>query len=448
MVSGPGMVRRAGLVDDQGSGNRIMISGESERGSAAGREARLSKLSVARRRSFILIAVFMSVALVFGTLEIGCRVSEVISAKQHYRRGEGGIWLPDPRWGWKPAQGHFAEGTAEFTVEGQINSLHMNDLSFDSAAEADRVRVLTLGDSHTYAVGVSTTQTWVKVLERRLNDAAGGVFFRTLNAAAPGYSLHQYLMRLVDQGPGIRPQYVLVGLSYATDFYDLLPPERGGWIYGGDLPRHYFDFNQDGRLIEKVWELTVRDPAQTEGRSKGTLSAQTIRQVLDRFAIFRILRRSKLALFVGSRLRIGGQSLWPNMDVVLEREVRPEHEYQNRLAFALLTKIKEESRRLGAQLIVVGIPYLPQVYDDVWRGTFGGSDRYSRTAAMERVARFCVESDIPYVDTLAAFQQRVKQQGRWMHFRRDAHPTPEGHEVIADAVISAGVIDVGGSTQW
>ena len=45
-----------------------------------------------------------------------------------------------------------------------------------------------------------------------------------------------------------------------------------------------------------------------------------------------------------------------------------------------------------------------------------------------------------YVDTLDAMRRTHEQTGRWLHHRRDAHPNPEGHEVIADAIVQAGFI--------
>jgi hypothetical protein len=102
--------------------------------------------------------------------------------------------------------------------------------------------------------------------------------------------------------------------------------------------------------------------------------------------------------------------------------------------------MKAEADRLGAELIVVGIPYLPQVYDDLWQSTYGRDDRYSRTASIERVASYCKKLGIPYIDTLNALQIKNKELGRWLHYPKDAHPTVEGHLVITDEVVKTRVI--------
>lgn len=362
--------------------------------------------------------------------EAGFYLLERRALAQTFHHGPGRAHLPDPRWGWKPSTGTFESGSAEFRAVGNINELIMNGPSYEPQAEARRTRILVLGDSHTFAVGVSLQETWPQALEALL-----GPDVRTYNAAYPGYNLHQYLLRLKDQGPALKPHYVVVGLSYATDLYDLLPADRGGWTYAERMERDYFDFDAAGKLTQRHWK---EEPSAGPTPLSPAIRA---RRFLEHFASFRYLRRSKLALFLGSKLRFQGQSLWPNMEVVLEREVSPAHAYQWRLLFALLGEIQEECRRQGAKLVIVGIPYLPQVYDEVWDATFGGNAKFSKTAAIERVTDWCKSRSIVYVDTLDAFRSAAKASGRWLHFRLDAHPNAEGHSVIARTLLESGAIE-------
>ena len=384
-----------------------------------------------RRFVFATITVVLSTAAALVICEALFRVMEYRENAKSSYVGPGGRPVPDPRWGWKPSQGSFHSTTAEYDARGSVNELWMNDEPYDAAGDEKRVRVLALGDSHTYAVGVSDTETWPKVLQNKLN-AAGADRYRVYNASAFGYSMHQYVLRLMDQGPALHPQYVVLGLSYATDLYDLLPPEHGGWVYGNNTARDYFDFEQNV-LAVRHWE-----PNGSAPEAKRT--AQVIRRGLDNLATFRYLRRSSLALFVGSHVKIDGESLWPNMDVVFEKNVPPEHEYQSRLFAALLGLAKQECDRQHAQLIVVGIPYLPQVYDEIWTSTFGENQAFSRTAASERVQSECRKLGITYVDIAEPMRSKSKLLGHWLHFRKDAHPTAEGHQVIADAIYRARAI--------
>ncbi|MBY0523148.1 MAG: hypothetical protein K2R98_07100 [Gemmataceae bacterium] len=392
------------------------------------------KKSWVRALVFRLVSLSLSLLASFVVVEIIFRLLEHGEQSQTFTEGPGGAWVADARWGWKPAKGTFRVGTPEFVASGTINELHMNDLPPQPGDEA-KTRVLVLGDSHTFAVGVSQHEAWPKRLEHKLNGDDNLPRYRTYNAACPGYSVHQYLLRLADQGPLLKPHYVVAGFSYATDLYDLLPPDRGGWIYGDDKERDYFDLDESGTLVEKHSE-----PTRASGSESRSLPAVTIRRTLGSFATFRYLRRSNTALWVGSHVKVGGNTLWPNMDVVLEQEIAEKHRYQWELLYALLLRLQKETQKQNARLVIVGIPYLPQVYDEIWNVTFGNNERYSRTAAIERLSAWCQSHDIVYVDTCDAFRTKVSELGRWLHHRKDAHPTAEGQDLIAQVLIDATVL--------
>ncbi len=383
-----------------------------------------------RRLVFGLIALLLGLGLASILAEAAFRILE---ARELSRTSfEGAHWVDDPHWGWKPAPGDYLHRTPEYVAAGRVNAHFMNDREENLAGDVAKTRVLILGDSHTFATGISTTQTWAKQLEQQLNAAAGSDIFRTFNAGTTGYSLHQYLSRLRDDGPRLKPHYVVVGLSYATDFYDLLPPGRGGWIYGGDRERDYFDFDEQGKLVPKHWIPARQEAAKEYGHN--LTFAMSVRRLCDQSATFRQLRRSKFMLMIGARVRVGGQSLWPNMEIVMEKEISPAHEYQHRLFKALLQGLKTEADRQGAKLIVTGIPYLPQVYDDLRKATFP-SERYDPEATTRRVSRYCQDLGIGFVDAQTPMRELHQKTGRWLHFLKDAHPTAEGHQVIAEAVL-------------
>lgn len=373
----------------------------------------------------------MSLAVLEGTF----RVLE--AREQRQSSFVGSHWVDDSRWGWKHEPGDYDHRTPEFAAVGRVNAHFMNDREEKLAEDVHKTRVLVLGDSHTFATGISTTQTWAKQLEFQLNLATGSNVFRTFNAGVTGFSLHQYLGRLRDDGPRLKPHYVIVGLSYATDFYDLLPPGRGGWIYGGDRERDYFDLDEQGKLVPKHWAPANKQAAHEYGQTLNL--ASSMRQLLGRSATFRQLRRSKLMLMIGSRLRVGGQSLWPNMEIVMEKEISSIHEYQHRLFRALLEGIKIEAEQQGAKLIVVGIPYLPQVYEDLRKATFP-SAKYDAEATTRRVATYCREIGVGFVDAQTPMRAKHQQTGRWLHFPKDAHPTVEGHQVIAESILTSRLV--------
>jgi lysophospholipase L1-like esterase len=384
------------------------------------------------------VAVCASLLLSALVVEGAFRILE--RGRRNTETGDGCWVVPDARWGWRLPTGTCTVHTFEFTVHSSTNSLSMNDEPFVPEQDLSKTRVLALGDSHTQAVGVNTSEAWPKVLQHSLETSTGEPF-RVYNSGTAGYSLHQYLLRLIDQGPIVKPDYVVVGLSLATDLFDLLPPERGGWAYFGTFERDYFDFDASGALTPRHWSPQPVAMASVQRSSAEPLvSVRRVRRGLEHVATFRYLRHSNLALTIGATVRIGGQSLWPNMDSVLERDISPEHEYSWRLAFALLDRINSETKKLHAQLVVLIIPYLPQVYDDTWQRTFGTNPRYSRTASIDRLQAWLTSRGISSVDTTPALRAAVTAKGHWLHYQYDAHPTAEGQAVIASSVMKQGVI--------
>ena len=122
----------------------------------------------------------------------------------------------------------------------------------------------------------------------------------------------------------------------------------------------------------------------------------------------------------------------------MEREVSPQHEYNHRLFRALLAQLKSQSALNGARLVVVGVPYLPQVYEGLMGWAFSG-DRFDARASSRRLQTYCSELGITYVDVLDQMRAAVERSGgRWVHFPLDGHPTIEGHTIIAEAVAAAG----------
>lgn len=396
-----------------------------------------SRYPVAMRTVLVLGGLLLGSAMAEGLF----RVLEFRNSLQSGADGAGCGVSAHERWGWRLNVGECRYRDPEFVVTLTNNSLFMNDEPYSPGADNTNTRILALGDSHTQAIGVSTPETWPKILQRDLNRGFGDGSFRVYNAGTGGYSLHQYLLRLIDQGPLLKPHYVVVGFGFASDLYDLLPPSHGGWVFYEQFQRTYFDFDEAGKLVEKHWAPSpiLASTDVTKLSPPPESAAKRMRGLLQNFATFRYMRRSNLALAIGAQVRLGGESLWPSMEIVLEKEVSPQNEYNWRLAKALLERIEEETTKLGAQLVVLGIPYLPQVYDEIWQSTFGDNPKYAREAGINRLREWLESRQIPYVQSVDALRAQVRKTGKWVHYRKDAHPTADGHEIIADTLVASGL---------
>jgi len=339
--------------------------------------------------------------------------------------------LDDPELGWLPRPGRSRTTTGEYSVVYDVNALGLNDGPRDPIS-ASPPTLLALGDSHTFAVGVSWNQAWPHVLETLLHEQgrAGAVY----NAGVAAYSLGQSLLRMRRLLGLLKPRLVLLGVSMATDLYDLIPPDRGGFVFLSHRGRAYFDLDASGALIERRELIGRTDLTPGAG---GAAASLRLRSWLERFALYRRLKSSAVAMRVGGVWQPGGASLWPGPDTAMRRRLDGEDAYRWALAEALLRQTAAEAQTGGARLIVVNIPYLPQVYDEVWQASFGRRPgEYDRWIAGERLGSLCRNTGSLYADTTHRFVEESRRSGRWLHYRQDKHPTPEGHRLIALEVLA------------
>jgi len=100
-----------------------------------------------------------------------------------------------PLLGWLPEPGRAVVRTHEFTVTYDVNLLGMNDRPVQETLGRSPVRIMALGDSDTFAAGVSQQETWPNVLEGRLfsGDAERETVY---NLAVIGFNVGQYLLRM------------------------------------------------------------------------------------------------------------------------------------------------------------------------------------------------------------------------------------------------------------
>ncbi len=337
--------------------------------------------------------------------------------------------------GWLPKPGSSGINiTGEFSARYTINSLGMNDDPIEQSVGV-KTKILAIGDSHTYAVGASVDEVWPNVLEDILFEDEGqnsGVVF---NAGVAGYSLGQYLLRMRDLSDKFKLNVVIIGFSMATDLYDLIPPERGGFIYGAGKGRVYFDLTSEGKLLEVRKLVGKTDFRKSENSDSERDLSMKIRQFLGNFALYRHLKRSNIAMWIAMRWQPGNRSLLPALDTALKINLSSNDKYRWLLAEKILFKLSDEAKSKGINVVLVNIPYLAQVYDEVWNSSFGSfPERYDRWIAGKRLRDICERGGIHYIDTTPPIVEEVRKKKIWLHHPKDAHPTPDGHRIIAQTI--------------
>lgn len=111
------------------------------------------------------------------------------------------------------------------------------------------VRVLLLGDSIAFGVGVADDETFGQLLQRHVPG------FEVLNFGVSGYGTDQALLQLEDVGLSLRPDVVVLNFCVANDYVDNVLPTS---LYDGRAPKPYFEL-EDGALrlrdahLQRLW---------------------------------------------------------------------------------------------------------------------------------------------------------------------------------------------------
>lgn len=81
-------------------------------------------------------------------------------------------------------------------------------------------RILSLGDSIGFGLGVASQDRYAQVLQRELNHSPGGFRFRVVNASGQGYSPSSYAAYIYQEGLQLNPDLVLVQIELCNDVTD------------------------------------------------------------------------------------------------------------------------------------------------------------------------------------------------------------------------------------
>jgi lysophospholipase L1-like esterase len=117
-------------------------------------------------------------------------------------------------------------GYAQGWVLVETNSLGYRGKEVSLPKPNDTFRILGLGDSVMWGVGIREQDTYIRILERLLNakvSPKNKLRFETVNTAVVGYSTYQELLTLQRDGVPLYPNLLVVGFE-ENDFYPTEDP--------------------------------------------------------------------------------------------------------------------------------------------------------------------------------------------------------------------------------
>ena len=224
-----------------------------------------------RRKPWIanLALLAASCTLALGGAELGLRLLLEHGHEVHPR----GLYSADAVVGYVPTPGFagtFVREEYEHGVTIGASGLRGED---PRPRRPETYRIVCLGDSFTWGLGVADGEAYPRLLEQRLSQRFPGVDVQVLNAGVPGYGTADELRYFESRLGELDPDLVIVQFLAENDFNDNRQPALGrvelrdGWLHSAEPPRP-----QPQRTIEWLKRHSVL--ARTVSERAGYLAAR------------------------------------------------------------------------------------------------------------------------------------------------------------------------------
>jgi hypothetical protein len=314
---------------------------------------------------------------------------------------------------------HFIEniphGRANFIgVPVTINSNGLRGDEISTPKPANTIRIVAVGDSITFGYGIPVENTYVKVLERRLNASPldSRTRYEVLNGGTLGGSLSDYYHFLTQKAEVLQPDIILIGLA----LNDILV------------------YSDSGSISE----------AGAEWQGKQLPIARRLSNSM--------LRHSQLYLFSFARLKSFLYG-WRVLDINKVQGLNfvaltPPTEYQKKAwesSLGMLTRISSFCREHGYRMVVVVFPMQMQLsraeltfYRDKYHLKLGEESLSGEP--QRRLREFAGTAGIAIVDLLPVYRSYNSKK---LYLRNKmipadpTHPSVIGNKIAADEIFRA-----------
>ena len=331
----------------------------------------------------------------------------------------------------------FHQRTEEFDVTSTTNHLSLRG-SADIGPKVPGVRrILMLGDSFTFGVGVQDDQTFCAVLQRALEARQARV--EIVNAGMGSYSPILHYLTLRDLYLPLKPDAVILWFDFSDLQDDFLYARRLLYDAHGQpvaCNRHYLD----GRWDWGLWLLEHSAlAAYLYKRIVPTVDRLRILGVREYLRVKRSGQRTKTAVINVSGERRTREDLlaYDRYLMIRDRAALPEIERHWQLTGDYILRMRDLLREHGVPFVLAVYPYGVQVGPNQWaRGRqpygFEPGRTYDDPFPFELLETFARQHDIPFINTWPWFLAAKDQP---LFYDWDGHFTATAHRLVADQLL-------------
>lgn len=327
---------------------------------------------------------FLAVRLALAALSLLLAVTVLEAGLQWLHRDEGYARSPGPNSVYEIRLG-------EFRTEVRTNSLNMREEEIHSRTPGEE-RVVFLGDSFTFGLGVESAESFPELLPSLVERAGRRIY--AINAGGRGgYAgqQHEFLRRNEDV---LDPDMLVAQVYIGNDFVDAtigpVPDPAAGDPYAQGGVRGLV---RDNRIytLEMLWNTLI--------------AVDAIDDLLLRWN----LRYSERSIFLKD---------YPPLETWLASEV-----------LRGLGDLHAVAIRRAIPIIVVLVPTKVQVFKQ-----HAFDERYDLTKPNRILREFCAEHDLPVLDLLEVYDRLPEGQAKSFYYVRDLHWNVSGQRHAAETL--------------
>lgn len=322
----------------------------------------------------------------------------------------GGFYIPDPPGRYRLSPGYRGSiyNRAEYSNEIRINQAGLRGPEVGSSSD-EILRVLVVGDSFVFGVGVEDTDTFTALLPARLGahdkPAAEG-----LNAGIPAFGVPDAESWFRRHGVKLEPDVVALVIFLGNDLVDASPEREEILLVDGLL----VPSQSDGGI--KAW---LHRHSHLFVAVKSLLDQPDLQPLRDRLGLGEPWRTRTLREELGVYRKSAGEELRPAIDATDE-------------ALGRFTELSDE---LGFELIAVLIPSEIQLEPERWQMSLTSlaldPADYDPSTPTRIFQELLDRHEIPTLDLGPPFLTGLSR-GEALYFRLDRHWTRAGHALAAD----------------
>jgi hypothetical protein len=315
-------------------------------------------------------------------------------------------------------------GSKEFRTVYEINTFGFRDYNYSFKKPSGVKRILVLGDSYVEGHGVNIDESFIKILERRINSRIRELKYKyeVINCGILSYSPILEYLQLKEKGLSLDPDLVILFLDQ-SDLQD-------DYVYSKHA---IFDNNGKPKAVPKTG-FFVGEPKKHKF-------------FLNRF----LLRHSALYVYLNQKLRkIKNKKEKEIKDLIAFGDIETDRLFflrENPKDFKIhwsrtasyLRLINGMLKEKKIDFVLVVYPYAHQVDPYEWecRSEWGfkKGTLYPKGQYFAAAQEFCNAEGIKFIDLYEAFKKFKETNGNIkLFYNIDGHWTKRTHEVVAQSL--------------